>query len=127
MPGRLRTSFRSGNLAEQLGLLLLKGIAAVADVPRTEDVGLDAVATLLRRAPDGNCYAEDGFVVQLKSYSATSIEYRDHELSCDRSVRAVAQATADDFIVSPYAAGLRARKLGLITPAEYRPNFPILF
>jgi len=39
MPGRLRTSFRSGNLAEQLGLLLLRGIAAVADVPRTEDVG----------------------------------------------------------------------------------------
>ena len=69
MPGRLRTSFRSGNLAEHLGLLLLKGIAAVADVPRTEDVGLDAVATLLRRASDGNCYAEDGFVVQLKSYS----------------------------------------------------------
>ena len=81
MPGRLRTSFRSGNLAEDLGLLLLKGIAAVADVPRTEDVGLDAIATLLRRASDGNCYAEDGFVVQLKSYSETSIEYRDHELS----------------------------------------------
>jgi len=81
MPSRLRTSFRSGNLAEHLGLLLLKGIAAVADVPRSEDVGLDAVATLLRRAPDGNCYAEDGFVVQLKSCSATSIQYRDHELS----------------------------------------------
>jgi hypothetical protein len=81
MPGRLRTSFRSGNLAEHLGLLLLKGIAAVADVPRTEDVGLDAIATLLRRASDGNCYAEDGFVVQLKSYSETSIEYREHELS----------------------------------------------
>ena len=69
MPGRLRTSFRSGNLTEHLGLLLLKGIAAVADVPRTEDVGLDAFATLLRRASDGHCYAEDGFVVQLKSYS----------------------------------------------------------
>jgi hypothetical protein len=81
MPGRLRTSFRSGNLAEDLGLLLLKGVAAIADVPRTEDVGLDAVATLLRRDPDGNCYAEDGFVVQLKSYSETSLQYRDHELS----------------------------------------------
>lgn len=80
MPGRLRTNFRSGNLAEHLGLLLLKGIAAVADVPRTEDVGLDAVATLLRRDPDGNCYAEDGFVVQLKSDSETSMEYRDHQL-----------------------------------------------
>ncbi len=81
MPGRLRTNFRSGNLAEHLGLLLLKGIAAVADVPRTEDVGVDAIATLLRRDPDGNCYAEDVFVVQLKSYSETTLEYRDHELS----------------------------------------------
>src|SRR5439155_23385363 len=81
MPGRLRTSFRSGNLAEDLGLLLLKGIAAVADVPRPEDVGLDAIATLLRRGEDGNCYAEDGFVVQLKSASDGSIEYREHALS----------------------------------------------
>src|SRR5207245_6469360 len=80
MPGRLRTSFRSGNLAEHLGLLLLKGIAAVADVPRTEDVGLDAVASLLRRDEDGNCYAEDSFVVQFKSDSATTVDYRDHEL-----------------------------------------------
>lgn len=81
MPGRLRTNIRSGNLTEHLGLLLLKGIAAVADVPRTEDIGLDAVATLLRRDPDGNCYAEDGFVVQLKAESEASMEYRDHQLS----------------------------------------------
>jgi hypothetical protein len=80
MPGRLRTNFRSGNLAEHLGLLLLKGIAAVGDVPRAEDIGLDAVATLLRRDPDGNCYAEDGFVVQVKSASKNSMEYRDYQL-----------------------------------------------
>jgi len=80
MPGRLRSSFRSGNLAELLGLLLLKGIAAVAEVARPEDVGLDAIATLLRRDDDGNCYAEDSFVVQLKSASAKSIKYQDHEL-----------------------------------------------
>lgn len=81
MPGRLRTSFRSGNLAEELGLLLLKGVAAVAEVPRTEDVGLDAIATLLRHDPDGNCYAEDSFVIQLKSYSERTVEYKDHELT----------------------------------------------
>ncbi|NLS91164.1 MAG: hypothetical protein GXX96_03150 [Planctomycetaceae bacterium] len=46
MPGRRRSSFRSGDLAEHLGLLLLKGIAAVAEVARPEDVGLDAIATL---------------------------------------------------------------------------------
>src|SRR5205807_9693949 len=80
MPGRLRGSFRSGNLAEHLGLLLLKGIAAVAEVTRPEDVGLDAVGTLLRRDDDGNHYAEDSFVVQLKAESSTSIEYEGHEL-----------------------------------------------
>ena len=81
MPGRLRTNFRSGNLTEHLGLLLLKSIAAIADVPRTEDVGLDAVATLLRPDRDGNCYAEDGFVVQLKSDSENSVQYSGHQLS----------------------------------------------
>lgn len=80
MPGRLRTSFRSGNLAEHLGLLLLKGIAAVAEVTRPEDVGLDAIATLLRRDDDGNCYAENSFLVQLKSASTKAIVYQGHEL-----------------------------------------------
>lgn len=80
MPGRLRSSFRSGNLSEHLGLLLLKGIAAVAEVARPEDIGLDAIATLLRRDDDGNCYAEDSFVVQLKAESVTSLQYQDHEL-----------------------------------------------
>lgn len=80
MPGRLRTNFRSGNLAEDLGVLLLRGIAAVADVPRSEDIGLDAIATLLRRDADGNCYAEDSFGVQLKSASEATLEYKDHGL-----------------------------------------------
>jgi len=80
MPGRLRSSFRSGNLAENLGLLLLKGIAAVAEVTRPEDIGLDAIATLLRLDNDGDFYAEDSFVVQLKADSVTSIQYQDHEV-----------------------------------------------
>lgn len=80
MPGRLRASFRSGNLAEDLGLLPLKGVAAVAEVARPEDIGLDAIATLLRRDSDGNCYAEDTFLVQLKADSVTSIEYKGHEV-----------------------------------------------
>jgi hypothetical protein len=80
MTARLRTSFRSGNLAEHLGLLLLKGIAAVADPARPEDIGLDAIATLLRPDNDGNCYAEDSFLVQLKTESVKSIQYNGHEL-----------------------------------------------
>jgi hypothetical protein len=81
VPGRLHTNFRSGNLAENLGILLLRGLAAVADVTRTEDVGIDAIATLLRRDAEGSCYAEDSFVVQLKSDSETCIEYSTYQLS----------------------------------------------
>lgn len=80
MPGRLQRDFRFGNLAEHLGVLLLKGIAAVANVPRPEDVGIDAVATLLRLEADDNYYAEDTFVVQLKSASVKSIKYENHGL-----------------------------------------------
>lgn len=81
MVARLRTSFRYGNLAEHLGLLLLKGVAAVADVPRTEDVGLDAVANLLRFDSDGNSYAEESFGVQIKAASAkNSLRLRGHSL-----------------------------------------------
>lgn len=73
MTGRFRASFRSGNLAEALGILLLQGTAAVAPVPRQEDFGLDAVASLLRCDEDGNYYAEDSFGVQFKSASTKSI------------------------------------------------------
>ena len=68
MPGRQNTNFRSGNLTEYFGMLLLKGIAAVADVPRPEDFGLDAIATLLRRDSDGNSYAEDAITSFLGSW-----------------------------------------------------------
>jgi hypothetical protein len=81
MVARLRGSFRSGNLAENLGSLLLKGIAAVADVPRPEDVGFDAVASLLRRDSDGNLYAEDSFFVQLKAFSQETLTYQGFRLT----------------------------------------------
>jgi hypothetical protein len=75
MAGRRGSNLRSGDLAEDLGILLLKGVAAVAEVQRQEDVGLDAVATLLRPDDDRNCYAEDTFVVQLKAESVPHVEY----------------------------------------------------
>ena len=80
MPGRRRTSFRFGDLAEHLGLLLLKGVAAVAEVPRPEDIGFDAVASLLRRDEDGNSYAENSFFVQLKAESESTVNYGGHAL-----------------------------------------------
>lgn len=81
MAGRNQADFRSGNWNEELGVLLLKALAAVAPVPRQDDFGLDAVATLLRRNPSDDClYAEDSFYVQFKSKGPKPIIYRGHEI-----------------------------------------------
>lgn len=80
MAGRRHKDFRSGDLNEELGTLLLKAVAAVASVPRPEDVGIDAVATLLCEGPHDLLVAEDSFFVQFKSSSARTIIYRDHEV-----------------------------------------------
>jgi hypothetical protein len=60
-------NYRTGDQAEDLGILLLKAFCAMAPIPRQEDFGLaDAVATLLRS--EGRFwYAEDSFLVQFKS------------------------------------------------------------
>jgi hypothetical protein len=78
MPGRRHRQFRSGDLSEELGILLLKSIAAVASVPRPEDFGLDAVATLLR-SDKMLLYAEETFYVQFKSSTVHEIWYKGHE------------------------------------------------
>ena len=80
MPGRMDDNLRRGNATEDLGLLLLRGFAAVAPVPRTQDVGIDAIATLLQRVDRRRLIARDSIFVQLKSASVTAIEYDDAEL-----------------------------------------------
>ncbi len=59
MPGRRHKHFRSGDINQELGILLLKGVAPVASVPRPEDFGIDAIGTLLResRATNPTSYA----------------------------------------------------------------------
>ncbi|MCH8293344.1 hypothetical protein IH992_19860 [Candidatus Poribacteria bacterium] len=80
MAGRRQKHFRSGDLNEELGVFLVKGVAAVATVPRPEDVGVDAVATLLRDADNNLLIAENSFYVQFKSSSVRKIKYVDHEV-----------------------------------------------
>jgi Zn-dependent peptidase ImmA (M78 family) len=41
-------------------------------------------------------------------------------------IKAATRSTGEDFIVSPSAAGYRAKKLGLITAAEYNHSYPPL-
>lgn len=85
MPGSRNRNFRCGDLAEGLGLELLRPFAFVAPVPRTEDIGIDAVATLIRR--DGRkLYAEDSFLVQVKAASVKKITYSGGDLKWLRSL-----------------------------------------
>ena len=59
MPARRGKNFRSGDLAEQLGLYLLQSVALVAPVPRTEDIGIDVVCTLISEYDQYSYLAED--------------------------------------------------------------------
>jgi hypothetical protein len=73
-------NLRSGDLAEELGVLLLQNLVLVSPVPRTEDVGIDVVATLLSDFDKRRLMAEDNFFVQIKSASVDKIEYVDHQI-----------------------------------------------
>lgn len=80
MVGRRHKDFRSGDLNEELGILLLKGLAAVAPVPRPEDIGFDAIATLLLEGPKDFLIAANSFYVQFKSSADRKVKYQDHEV-----------------------------------------------
>jgi hypothetical protein len=75
MPGGRDRNLRSGDLHEELGLFLLKSVALVAAVPRPEDVGSDAFATLIRPEGARRLIPDLSFLVQLKSASVASIAY----------------------------------------------------
>src|SRR5262245_45101921 len=80
MAGRRQRDFRSGDLSEELGILLLKGLAAVASVPRPEDVGIDAIATLLHDQGDDLLIAEGTFYVQCKAAIVKTVAFKEHEV-----------------------------------------------
>lgn len=79
MPAFRGKNLRSGDLAEQLGILLLQSVALVAPIPRTEDVGIDVVATLIRSFDSYKFIAEDSFFVQIKSSSVSEITFENGE------------------------------------------------
>lgn len=85
MPGIRDGNLRAGDLCEGFGLELLRPFAFVAPVPRTEDFGVDAVATLMRR--DGRrLLAEESFVVQVKASSVRTIEFKGEALDWLRAL-----------------------------------------
>ena len=83
---QLYRDFRSGHLNESLGVQLLRNLAAVASIPQSEDVGVDALATLLR--PEEKLfYPETSFYVQFKSESRKPLSYKGHEVEWLRNLQ----------------------------------------
>src|SRR5262245_26561119 len=80
MVGQRDRNLRMGHVAEDLGVVLFKGFAAVAQVPGPDDCGVDVVATLLRRADSRKLVAEDSFYVQFKAASRRVITYEGDEV-----------------------------------------------
>lgn len=79
MVGRLGRNLRKGHLAEDLGIGVLRGFAAVASIRQEDDVGLDAIATLLE--PHGKfLYAGSSFGVQFKAASVTEVRYDNQQI-----------------------------------------------
>jgi hypothetical protein len=75
MPGSRDKNLRSGDLHEELGIFLLRAIGLVAPVPRQEDVGNDAFATLIRPEGSRKLIPDLSFLVQLKAQSIESVSY----------------------------------------------------
>lgn len=88
-------NLRSGDLAEQLGLFLLQSVALVVPVPRTEDVGIDAIVTLLSNYDNKRYMASDSFFVQIKSMSIRSINF-----NCKEDVQWLTNLEIPFFIAS---------------------------
>jgi hypothetical protein len=111
--GRRQKDFRSGDLNEELGILLLKHVAVVANVPRPEDVGIDAVATLLRE--DGDLLiAESSFYVQFKSASCRSVTFKGHEVRWLEKLKLpfmIGSVSTADGTIALYAGHFLSRAL----------------
>ncbi len=77
MPSRLGRNLRRGHLAEDIGITVLRGFSAVADVRHQDDIGVDAYCVLLR--PEESLLLADApFSVQFKSASNATIQYDEH-------------------------------------------------
>lgn len=65
-------NLRSGDIHESLGILLMQTVSAVATISRTEDVGIDAICTLLE--PRGRtARADRTLYLQIKAQSKDKI------------------------------------------------------
>ena len=68
-------NLRGGHIKEDLGIVLLRGMCAVAQVPHPEDTGIDAVCTLLRPEDSRRLIAGRTVHVQIKSHTKRRVTY----------------------------------------------------
>ena len=115
MPGVRDSNIRSGDLHEGFGLELIRPFAFVAPVPRPEDIGFDAVATLLHEE-GRRLYAEESFLVQVKSSSVRRLDYAHAPLSWLKALQLPL------FILSVNLARATL-ELYTLAHATRRPNF----
>jgi hypothetical protein len=72
--GRLAANPRRANIAEGLAFQMMRSFAAIAPIPREEDFGIDAVATLIYHTSNV-LTASDSFFVQVKTHTAASFAF----------------------------------------------------
>lgn len=77
LTSRLSDNLRSGHRAEDLAIVCLRQIGAVAQIPHPEDVGSDAIVTLLPRNEGDSrmLNASCSFWVQVKTSSINSLSF----------------------------------------------------
>lgn len=80
MPERIGRNLRRGHLAEWIGLDLFRPFASVAQILQEDDLGIDAIVTLLKRE-GGLLHARQAMYVQMKSANVPLIEYSPREES----------------------------------------------
>lgn len=77
MPGATATNLRKADIAEDLGNLLLRSFCAIAPISKTDDFGIDTIATLLEIDSSNPLreLANKTFGIQFKAKSVRKIEF----------------------------------------------------
>lgn len=82
MPGATATNLRKADIAEDMGKLLLRQFCAIAPISKSDDFGIDCIATLLKLDPVNSLreLADKTFGIQFKSKSVKEIKFtQEHE------------------------------------------------
>ena len=115
--GRIAANPRQGNICEGIALQMLRPFSAVAPLPREEDYGVDAIATLISRS--GRAYsAGDSFLVQVKIHTAASFVFKGEGVEWLRNLHIpyfplvlnLSTGTADLYTLNRYRQNIQLQR-----------------